>query len=71
MNSLQKWLQDHPGLIRFALFLCVGLNLFSAHRMFSVSLILVLAHIFVVIVLLLVAIFIHLSGLRQIWFRRS
>jgi hypothetical protein len=46
-------------LIRLALFLLVGLNLFSAHRMFSVSLILVLAHIFVAAVLLLEAILIH------------
>ena len=59
MNSFQKWLQGHLGLIRLALFLLVGLNLFSAHRMFSVSLILVLAHIFVAAVLLLEAILIH------------
>jgi len=59
MNSLKKWLQDHTGLTRIVLLLLVGLNLFSAHRMFSVSLILVLAHILVAMVLLLEAILIH------------
>jgi hypothetical protein len=59
MNSFKKWLQDHLGLIRLALLLFVGLNLFSAHRMFSVSLLLALAHIHVAAVLLLGAILIH------------
>jgi hypothetical protein len=59
MNSFRKWLQDHLGLMRIVLLLFVGLNLFSAHRMFSVSLLLVLAHIFVAIVPLLGAILIH------------
>jgi hypothetical protein len=59
MNSFKKWLQDHLGLMRFVLLLFVGLNLLSAHRMFSVSLILVLAHVFVAAVLLLEAILIH------------
>ena len=53
MNSFKKWLQDHLGLIRLVLLLFVGLNLFSAHRMFSVSLLLALAHIIVAVVLLL------------------
>ena len=53
MNSFKEWLQDHPGLIRLLLLLFVGLNLLSAHRMFSVSLLLVLAHIIVAVVLLL------------------
>jgi hypothetical protein len=38
MNSFKKWLQDHLGLMRIVLLLFVGLNLFSAYRMFSVSL---------------------------------
>jgi hypothetical protein len=59
MNSFKKWLQDHLGLMRIVLLLFVGLNLFSAHRMFSVSLILVLAHSIVAVVLLLEAILIH------------
>jgi hypothetical protein len=59
MNSFTKWLQDHFGLIRTVLLLFVGLNLLSAHRMFSVSLLLVLAHIIVAVVLLLGVILIH------------
>ena len=59
MSSFKKWLQDHLGLIRLVLFLFVGLNLFPAPRMFSVSLLLVLAHITVAGVLLLGAILIH------------
>jgi hypothetical protein len=59
MNSFKKWLQDHLGLMRIVLLLFVGLNLFSAHRMFSVSLILVFAHILVAVALLLEAILIH------------
>jgi hypothetical protein len=59
MNSFQKWLQDHTGLIRIVLFLFVGLNLFSARRMFSVSLLLALAHIIVAVVLLLGGVLIH------------
>jgi hypothetical protein len=47
MNPLYKWLQDQTWLIRLVLLLLIGLNLFSAHRMFSVSLLLVLAHIIV------------------------
>jgi hypothetical protein len=59
MNSFKKWLQDHLALIRLVLLLFVGLNLISARRMFSVSLLLVLAHIIVAVVLLLGAILIH------------
>jgi hypothetical protein len=59
MNSFQKWLQDHLGLIRLALLLFVGLDLFSARRMFFVSLLLALAHVLVAVVLLLGAILIH------------
>jgi hypothetical protein len=59
MNSLQKWLQDHFGLMRIFLLLFVGLNLFSARRMFSVSLSLALAHIIVAVVLLLGGVLIH------------
>jgi len=59
MNSFKDWLQDHLWLIRICLLLLVGLNLFSAHRMLSVSLILTLAHIIVVVVLLLGAILIR------------
>jgi hypothetical protein len=54
-----KWPHDHIGLIRLVLLLFVGLNLFSAHRMFPVSLLLVLAHIIVAVVLLLGVILIH------------
>jgi hypothetical protein len=59
MNSFKKWLQDHTGLIRLVLLLFVGLNLFSARRMFFVSLLLALAHVIVAVVLLLGAILIH------------
>jgi hypothetical protein len=59
MNSFKKWLQDHLWLIRIVLFLFVGLNLYSAYRMFSESPLLVLAHTFVVVVLLLGAILNH------------
>jgi hypothetical protein len=59
MNSLKKWLQAHLGSIRLLLLLSVGSNRFSAHRMFSVSLLLVLAHIIVAVVLLLGVILIH------------
>ena len=59
MNSFQKWLQDHLGLIRLVLLLFVGLNLFSARRMFFVSLLLALAHVIVAVVLLLGAVLIH------------
>ena len=59
MNSFKKWLQDHLGLIRLVLLLFVGVNLLFAHRMFIVSLLLVLAHIIVAVVLLLGAILIH------------
>jgi hypothetical protein len=59
MNSFQKWLQDHLWLIRVVLLLFVGLNLFSAHRMFSVSLSLAIAHVIVAVVLLLGAILTH------------
>jgi heme A synthase len=66
MNSFQKRLQDHLGLIRLAfLLLFVGLNLFSVHRMFSVSLLLAVAHIIVAVVLLLAAILIHQIRPRQ------
>jgi FtsH-binding integral membrane protein len=54
-----KWLHDHTGLIRIVLFLFVGLNLYSAYRIFSESPLLVLAHTFVAVVLLLGAILIH------------
>jgi hypothetical protein len=59
MNSFKKWLQDHLGLIRLVLLLFVGVNLFSAHRMLSVSLLLVFAHIIVAVALLLEVILIH------------
>ena len=59
MSFFKNWLQDHPGLIRLVLLLFVGLNLYSAHWMFSVSLLLVLAHMIVAVVLLLGAILIH------------
>ena len=59
MNSVQKRLQDHLGLIRLALFLCVGLNLFSAYRMLSVSLLLAFVHVLVAIALFAAAILIH------------
>ena len=59
MNSLKEWLQDHLGLTRMLLLLFVGLNLFSVHQVFSISLILVLAHIFVAVSLLLGAILIR------------
>jgi hypothetical protein len=59
MNTFKKWLQDHLGLMRIVLLLFVGLNLFSSHRMFPVSLLLALAHIIVAVVLLLAAIVIH------------
>jgi hypothetical protein len=64
MNPFKKWLQDHLGLMRIVLLLFVGLNLFSAHRMFSVSLLLALAHIVVAAVLLLAVIVIHQSRPR-------
>jgi len=53
MNFFKKWLRDHLGLIRLVLLLFVGLSLVFAHRMFSVSLLLALAHIIVAVVLLL------------------
>jgi hypothetical protein len=59
VNFFKKWLQDHAGLIRLVLLLFVGLNLFSAHRMFSISLLLALAHIAVAVVILLAAILFH------------
>jgi hypothetical protein len=59
MDFFKKRFQDRTGLIRLILLLFVGLNLFSAHRMFSVSLLLALAHIIVAVVLLLAAILIH------------
>ena len=59
MSSFKKWLLDHRGLIRLLLLLFVGLNLFSAHRTFFVSLLLVLAKITVAVVLLMAVILIH------------
>ena len=59
MTSFKKRIQDHLGLIRLLLLLFVGVNLLSAHRMRSVSLLLVLAHILVAVVLSLGAILIH------------
>jgi len=59
MHFSKNWLQDRLGLIHLDLALCVGLNLFSAHRMFSVSLILTLAHVIVAVVLSLGVILIH------------
>jgi hypothetical protein len=59
VNFFKKWAQNHPGLIRLVLLLFVGLNLFSAHQMFSVSLLLAVAHIIVAVVLLLGAILTH------------
>ena len=71
MNSFTKCLQDHLGLIRLVLLLFVDLNLISAHRMFSVSLLLVLAHIIVAGVLLLGVIRIHQSRPHEMFLRRS
>ena len=71
MNSFKKRLQDHLGLIRLALLLFVGLNLFSAHRMFSVSPLLTLTHIFVAAVLVLGGILLHWGRPQQMLFRRS
>ena len=59
MNSFKKWFQDDLRLVRLGLLPCVGLNLFSAHRMCSVCLLLALAHIIVAVVLFLGAILIH------------
>jgi hypothetical protein len=59
MNTFKKWLQDRLGLIRLVLLLFVVLNLFSAHRIFSESPALVLAHVIMAVVLLLGAIFIY------------
>ena len=59
MTSFKKRIQDHLGLIRLLLVLFVGVNLLSAHRMRSVSLLLALAHILVAVVLSLGAILIH------------
>ena len=61
MNFFKKYLQDHLGLIRLCPLLFVGLNVFSAHRMFSVFLLLALPHILVAVVLLLGVILIHSS----------
>ena len=58
MNTFKKWLQDRLGLIRLVLLLFVCLNLFSAHRIFSESLLLAFTHILVAVVLLLGAILI-------------
>jgi hypothetical protein len=58
-------------LIRLVLLLFVDLNLISAHRMFSVSLLLVLAHIIVAVVLLLGVIRIHQSRPHEMFLRRS
>jgi len=72
MNPFNKTgLQDRPGLIRICLLLLAGLNLFSAHSMFSVSPILVLGHIIVAVVLLLAAVLIHWARPRQMFVRRS
>ena len=59
MNTFKKWLQDRLGLIRLVLLLFVVLNLYSAHRIFCESPILVLAHVIMAVVLLLGAILIH------------
>jgi hypothetical protein len=59
MDFFKKWFQDRTGLIKPILLLFVGLNLFSAHQMFSVSPLLTLAHILVTVLLLLGAILIH------------
>ena len=59
MNFFMKWLQDHLGSIRVVLLLFVVLNLYSAHRVFFESPVLVLAHLIMAVVLLLGAIFIH------------
>jgi len=59
MNSFRKWFQDHLGLTRMVLLLFVGLNLFSAYRIFCESPVLVLAHVIMAVVLLLAAIFVH------------
>jgi hypothetical protein len=54
-----KWLHDHTVLIRIVPFLFAGLNLYSPYRIFPESPLLVLAHTFVAVVLLLEAILIH------------
>jgi hypothetical protein len=59
MNTLKKWLQGRFWLIRLCLLLLVGVNLFSAYRIFPESPILVLAHVIMAVVLLLGAILIH------------
>jgi hypothetical protein len=59
MHFFKKWFQDRTGLIRPVILLFVGLNLFSARRMFSASLLLALAHILVAVVSLLGAVLIY------------
>lgn len=59
MNKFKKWLEDHPALIRTVLLLFVGLNLYSAHRISSVSTLMALAHLTMAVVLLLGTILIH------------
>jgi len=59
MNFFKKWLQDHLLLFRLTLLLFVGLNLYSAYRMFSESPLLVVGHAIMAVVLLLGAILIH------------
>ena len=59
MTSFKKWLQDRLGLIRLVLLLFVGLNLYSAHRIFCESPTLVLAHVIMAVLLLLGTILIH------------
>jgi len=59
MNSFDQWLQKHLGLIRLGLFMLVGLNLFSAYRMFPLSRLLAFTHVIVAVVLLLGAVLIR------------
>jgi hypothetical protein len=59
MNKFKKWLEHHPGSIRLVLLLFVGLNLYSARRISSVSSLMALAHLTMAVVILLGAILIH------------
>ena len=59
MNSFNKCLQDHPGSIRLVVLLFVGINLYSAHRMFSASPLMTFAHVVAAVVLLQAAILVH------------
>jgi hypothetical protein len=59
MHKFKKWLEAHPGLIRLVLLLFVALNLYSAHRISSVSTLMAFSHLTMAAALLLSAILIH------------